>query len=176
MVIDPCALCDALRMVVAVRPSRTEDGCALREIERAAGERFREVGLPDVADDEPLSVEVLARYAMEGRSWVAVDDAGNPIGYVIFHVIDGNAHVEQISVLPDHQGTGAGRALHRRTFRAQGCARRVPPARERARSGKRSSSCLGRTLAEQLAGAARPGSTERFRLLAVMNPVPLRPV
>lgn len=98
-------------MVVAVRPSRTEDGCALREIERAAGERFREVGLPDVADDEPLPTEVLARYAMEGRSWVAVDDAGNPIGYVIVDVIDENAHVEQISVLPDHQGTGAGRAL-----------------------------------------------------------------
>ncbi len=114
MVIDTCALCDALCVVIAVRPSRTEDGCALREIERAAGERFREVGLPDVADDEPLSVEALARYAMEGRSWVAVDDSGNPIGYVIVDVIDENAHVEQVSVLPDHQGTGTGRALFER--------------------------------------------------------------
>jgi len=96
-------------MVIAVRASRTEEGGALREIERAAGERFREVGLSDVADDEPFSVEVPARYAMEGRSWVAVDDAGKPIGYVVVDVVDENAHVEQISVLPDHQGTVARR-------------------------------------------------------------------
>lgn len=87
---------------------------ALREIERRAGERFREVGLPEVADDEPPSVEALARYAEDGRSWVAVGPDEMPIGYVLADVVDGCAHIEQVSVRPDHQGAGIGRALVQR--------------------------------------------------------------
>jgi GNAT superfamily N-acetyltransferase len=98
-------------MTAALRPARPEDGGALRDIERLAGERFREVGLPEVADDEPAPTEVLARYADEGRSWVAVDGTDLPIGYVLVDVVDGCAHVEQLSVRPDHQGSGLGRAL-----------------------------------------------------------------
>jgi GNAT superfamily N-acetyltransferase len=98
-------------MPVTVRPAWPSDGPALRRIERSAGERFRTVGLSDVADDQPASQEVLARYAADGRSWVAIDDAGTPIGYVLVDVVDGNAHVEQVSVDPGHQGVGVGRAL-----------------------------------------------------------------
>lgn len=97
--------------VLAVRTSRREDGPALQEIERLAGERFRVVGLDAVADDEPASVDDLAEYAAEGRSWVAVDAADHPVGYVLVDEVDGNAHVEQLSVRPDHQGLGVGRAL-----------------------------------------------------------------
>jgi len=42
---------------------------------------------------------------------VALDEAGRPIGYVLIDDIDGNAHIEQVSVLPAHQGQGVGRAL-----------------------------------------------------------------
>jgi GNAT superfamily N-acetyltransferase len=94
-----------------IRPGVVEDGDALREIERQAGARFRDVGMARVADDEPMSVEELARYAEEARSWVAVDERGEPIGYVVVDVVDGNAHVEQVSVQPDQQGRGVGRAL-----------------------------------------------------------------
>ena len=83
----------------------------LQEIERLAGRRFREVGRPEVADDEPASLAILARYMAPGRSWVALDEAGRPIGYVLIDDIDGNAHIEQVSVLPAHQGQGVGRAL-----------------------------------------------------------------
>ena len=65
---------------------------ALPEIERFAGERFREVGLSDVADDEPFSQDELARYAADGRCWVALDESGNPIGYVLLDEADGNAN------------------------------------------------------------------------------------
>jgi GNAT superfamily N-acetyltransferase len=98
-------------MSVAVRPPSTDELPALRTIERLAGERFRDLGLPEVADDEPWSLDLLARYARDGRCWVAVDDAAGPIGYVLVDSIDGNAHVEQVSVRPDHQGSGVGRAL-----------------------------------------------------------------
>ena len=93
-----------------IRPAAPADGEALRRLEVAAGARFREVGLGAVADDEPPSVEALAAYAEAGRSWVAEDD-GEPVGYVLVDVVDGCAHVEQVSVHPDHQGRGVGRAL-----------------------------------------------------------------
>lgn len=98
-------------MRFAVRPARPDDGETLREIERLAGSRFREVGLHSVADHEPLGADVLAGYATDGRSWVAVDEAGVVLGYALVDEVDGCAHVEQISVRPDAQGHGIGRAL-----------------------------------------------------------------
>ena len=100
-----------VRMSIAIRPPSIDELPALRAIERLAGERFREMGLPEVADDEPPPLDVLARYAGDGRCWVAVDDAAGPIGYVVVDSVDGNAHVEQVSVHPAHQGAGVGRAL-----------------------------------------------------------------
>jgi GNAT superfamily N-acetyltransferase len=97
--------------VTTIRGARAEDGEVLREIERLAGQRFREVGLEAVADDEPPSLETLASYAAAERAWVAVDGAGTPIGYVLVDVVDGCAHVEQISVRPDSQDMGVGRQL-----------------------------------------------------------------
>ena len=105
-----------------IRPSSPADGERLREIERAAGERFREVDLAAIAEDEPMSVDELAAYAGDGRSWVATiaddrnsdsdsDRLASVVGYVLVDVVDGHAHIEQISVDPDVQGQGVGRAL-----------------------------------------------------------------
>lgn len=77
----------------------------------AAGAPFAAVGMADIADAEPMSADRLASYAAAGRSWVAVDHHAMPVGYVVVDVIDGGAHVEQISVHPDHQGQGVGRRL-----------------------------------------------------------------
>ena len=98
-------------MTVVIRSSRPQDGPALQEIERLAAEQFRQVGLHQIADDEPDSVEILAEYATAGRSWSAVDDKDWPVGYALVDDVDGNAHIEQISVRPDHQSLGVGRAL-----------------------------------------------------------------
>lgn len=96
---------------LTIRPTTPDDSGALQDVERAAGEMFRTAGYPAVADDEPFPAEVLAGYAAAGRAWLAADDSGRPIGYVIVDLIDGNAHVEQVSVHPEHQGQGVGRAL-----------------------------------------------------------------
>jgi len=100
-------------VVVAVRPALPDDGPVLRDIERLAGERFRDVGLDNIADDTALSLDELTRYATLGRAWVATSDkaAGAPVGYLLADVVDSNAHIEQMSVRPDHQGVGVGRAL-----------------------------------------------------------------
>ena len=94
-----------------IRPLRREDFESARAIEWAAGEQFRGVGLDYVAEHGPATAEELAVYAEAGRGWVALDDDQRPIGYVVVDVVDGNAHIEQVSVRPDHQGKGVGRAL-----------------------------------------------------------------
>ena len=98
-------------MFASVRLARTEEAPALRVIERRAGEQFRSVGLDDVADDEPGSVEELVEYVDAGRGWVAVDEDDRPIGYLLVDEVDGLAHIEQVSVEPEYQGMGVGRSL-----------------------------------------------------------------
>ncbi len=67
--------------------------------------------MADVAADEPMSSQKLAAYARAGRSWVATDQEDHVVGYVVVEVVDGCAHIEQVSVEPGHQGQGLGRAL-----------------------------------------------------------------
>jgi GNAT superfamily N-acetyltransferase len=96
--------------VATVRPARAEDLPVLREIERRAEEPFRALGMDAVADDEPPSEEELARYQRAGRAWVAVD-ADHVVAYLLLGVVDGTAHVEQVSVDPSHARQGLGRRL-----------------------------------------------------------------
>jgi GNAT superfamily N-acetyltransferase len=98
-------------VAIVIRAAGPHDSPELQEIERLAGERFRDVGMPEIADDDPPSLATLGAYARAGRSWVALDPAGTPVGYLLADVVDGAAHIEQVSVRPDHQGTGVGRAL-----------------------------------------------------------------
>lgn len=93
-----------------IRLGRIEDIAPIRAIERAAGQRFVQVGMADIAAHEPIGPEPLGEYVSDGRCWVATDDDA-PVGYAVVDVIDGAAHIEQISVMPSHQGRGYGRAL-----------------------------------------------------------------
>lgn len=90
---------------------------ALRAIERAAGRWFADVGMPDIADDDPLPVDVLDRYRRAGTAWVAVDPADRPVAYLVAEFVDDAVHVEQVSVHPDHAGHGIGRSLLERAAR-----------------------------------------------------------
>lgn len=108
-----------------IRPVAGADLPVLRDIERAAGEAFRAVGMPEIADDEPLPVDALAAYADAGRAWVAVPDGegpppprsrpagagGRPVAYLVADLVDGNLHIEQVSVHPDAARRGIGRSL-----------------------------------------------------------------
>jgi GNAT superfamily N-acetyltransferase len=96
---------------VPIRPPLQDELSMLRSIQRDSGQGYRKYGLNDVADHEPPSVEVFAAYVDDGRAWVSVDDFDQPIGFIIVDIIDGGAHIEQVSVLPVHQGEGIGRAL-----------------------------------------------------------------
>lgn len=96
---------------MSIRVARAGDLDVLVEIERAAGETFRSLGMDLVADDGPGSVEELTPYAGDGRALVSVDVRDRPVGYLLIDVVDGAAHIEQVSVHPDHARRGVGGAL-----------------------------------------------------------------
>lgn len=83
----------------------------MQEIERAAGAVFAEIDMREIADDEPLPLEELAIYQRGGRAWVAEDGAGRPVAYLIADLVDGNVHIEQVSVHPVAARQGIGRRL-----------------------------------------------------------------
>jgi GNAT superfamily N-acetyltransferase len=72
---------------------------------------FRDLGMDKVADDDPGSVEELAAFQRAGRALVYPDEHDGPVAYLLLGVIDGYAHVEQVSVHPGHGRRGIGRAL-----------------------------------------------------------------
>jgi GNAT superfamily N-acetyltransferase len=94
-----------------IRAATAADSAVLQDIERAAGAQFATVGLADIAAHEPFAIAELDAYAADGRSWVATDPDGGLCGYAVADVLDGCAHLEQVSVRPEHQGRGIGRAL-----------------------------------------------------------------
>jgi ribosomal protein S18 acetylase RimI-like enzyme len=92
-----------------IRDARLDELPLLREIERAAGAPFREIGMPEIADDEPPSLETLTGYVRAGRAWVAVERG--PAGYLLADLVDGAVHIEQVSVDPRFARRGTGRSL-----------------------------------------------------------------
>ncbi|MFY1576885.1 GNAT family N-acetyltransferase [Verrucosispora sp. WMMD703] len=94
-----------------IREARQDELPILQDIERAAGQCFRDVGMPQIADDAPLPLDILVRYREAGRAWVATDTTERPVGYLIADLVDGNFHIEQVSVHPDAARRGIGRQL-----------------------------------------------------------------
>jgi len=96
---------------VVIRAAAAGDIAAMRDIEVAAGRAFAGVGMDAVAGDEALPAEELLGYQRDGRAWVAVDADDRPVAYVITDLVDGNGHVEQVSVDPAYGGRGIGASL-----------------------------------------------------------------
>jgi GNAT superfamily N-acetyltransferase len=71
---------------------------------------FVDVGMPEIAADEPPSMATLESYRAAGRAW-AVESSGMVAGYVLVDVVDGAAHIEQVSVDPAFARRGLGRRL-----------------------------------------------------------------
>lgn len=94
-----------------IRPAAFGDLPALQDVERAAGAPFRDLGMPEIADDEPPALDTLERFRRAGRCWVAADERDRPAAYLIAEPVDGALHVEQVSVHPRAAGRGVGRSL-----------------------------------------------------------------
>ncbi|MFI9505024.1 GNAT family N-acetyltransferase [Nocardia sp. NPDC052566] len=94
-----------------IRPATEADLPVLQDIERAAGKPFADIGMTMVAEDEPPTLEALREFLRAGRAWVWSNYADRAIGYLVLDVVDGAAHVAQVSVDPDHAGRKIGKQL-----------------------------------------------------------------
>ncbi|MET8158612.1 GNAT family N-acetyltransferase [Sphaerisporangium sp. NPDC005289] len=96
---------------MSIRMAALDELSLLQDIERAAGRSFLDLGMTKVADDEPFPIDVLAGYQRAGRAWVKTDAGDRPVAYLLADVIDGNLHLEQVSVHPASARRGMGRSL-----------------------------------------------------------------
>ncbi|MEU8268387.1 GNAT family N-acetyltransferase [Sphaerisporangium sp. NPDC049002] len=96
---------------MSIRVAGIDELSLLQDIERAAGLAFDDIGMPAIAADEPLPLDVLAGYQRAGRAWVKADSGNRPVAYLIADVIDGSLHLEQVSVHPASARHGMGRSL-----------------------------------------------------------------
>lgn len=124
-----------------IRLGVEEDLTRCQQIERAAGEAFRPLGMAAVADDDPPSLEELRRFVKSESLWVATvadeladahapgygaEAAGSPsadptdppawntaplCAYLLADPVDGCTHIEQVSVHPAHAGHRIGARL-----------------------------------------------------------------
>ena len=94
-----------------VRNARPHELGHLAHIESDASERFRWIGMDDVAEAPLLPRETLARAQSRGTLWVAVSDHDLPLGFALGSVFDGLGYLEELSVLVKASGRGLGRRL-----------------------------------------------------------------
>lgn len=94
-----------------IRRAEPGDLPALPAIEVAAGESFRALGMDEIADDPPPGLAALAGYQARGRAWVATDHLNRPVAYLLVELVGDDAHIEQVSVHPDHAGKRLGAGL-----------------------------------------------------------------
>lgn len=95
---------------VLLRPGRREDFSFLQALERDAAARFR--ALPDFPEipDDVTPVEELEAARVAGLLWVA-EAGGEVAGYAYAAMLDGNLHLEEVSVSREFGRRGIGRRL-----------------------------------------------------------------
>jgi len=95
--------------VPIIRPATEVDLERLVDVEVKAGQLFHTVGMSKVAEDVPGRGEL--REAIESeRVWVT-EVGAEVAGYISAEVLDGNAHVAQVSVAPEYAGQRIGRTM-----------------------------------------------------------------
>jgi GNAT superfamily N-acetyltransferase len=94
-----------------IRFATADEFPVLQDIERAAGDPFRGLGMVEIAEDEPPAADVLELCRRAGRLWVTADDEDRPVAYLMGEPVDDAFHVEQVSVHPAAARRGVGRAL-----------------------------------------------------------------
>ena len=89
----------------AIRRARPDELPRLLAIEWEAGGAFAGIGMPEIAEDDPGTVDDVA------GAWIAVDGDDRPVAYLVSSVVDGCAHIDQVTVHPSHARRGIGAAL-----------------------------------------------------------------
>jgi len=96
---------------VRIEPAQVGDLPKLARVERAANRLFVERGVAGVGADDVTSLAELAEARAAGLLWVARSEGGEPVGFALLCLVDGQPHVEEIDVDPAFGRRGIGRAL-----------------------------------------------------------------
>ncbi len=96
---------------VRIEAAQAEDLPQLARVERAANRLFVERGVDGVTADDVTSLAELAEAHEAGLLWVARRASGEPIGFALLCLADGQPHVEEIDVDPAYGRRGIGRTL-----------------------------------------------------------------
>ncbi len=96
---------------VRIRAARVTELPFLQTIDRAAGQMFGDIGMPEIAEHHWWPLPVLADRHDAGRLWVAADQADEPVAFLMADLVDGCMHIEQVTVRPASARRGLGRRL-----------------------------------------------------------------
>jgi GNAT superfamily N-acetyltransferase len=93
-------------------PGGAQQRCGAHPRPRARRrKRFVDIGLDSIAGDEPTSTALLRTHIDASTAWVAVDDIDRIVGAAWASIVDGEGHLDQLSVAVDTGRRGVGRAL-----------------------------------------------------------------
>jgi GNAT superfamily N-acetyltransferase len=93
-----------------IRLAKERDLPHLPQIEERTAQMFAPFGLDELFAPGPNRLDEMRPYFDANHIWVAEVD-GTPIGFAMAKVVDGNAHLEEVDVLPEYGRQGIGRAL-----------------------------------------------------------------
>lgn len=95
----------------SIRLARYDEVPLMADIERIAAENFAPYGLDKIMGESLEPLEMLQEGVRDGRLWVAVDANDHPIGFALAIILEGQPHLDELDVLPDHGKRGLGTAL-----------------------------------------------------------------
>lgn len=94
-----------------IRPAKPSEFERLQHIDSSAGQAFAAFGMPEVAEDAPPTIGMFESYLDRDALWVYVDQLDRAIAFIMLDVVDGDLHIAQVSVHPEHAGHGYGARL-----------------------------------------------------------------
>jgi GNAT superfamily N-acetyltransferase len=94
-----------------LRPATSADIGAMQALEVDAGRRFRDIGMDEIADDDPPAIDLLEAHIANGSAWVVTDTDGQALGYAVASMVDDEGHLDQVSVAEHAGRRGVGTAL-----------------------------------------------------------------
>ena len=93
-----------------IRPAVTPDLAEIPKIELAAATLFSEADLPQNLRHKVTAAAELRSAKRNGRLWVAVVDA-RITGFAMANIVDGQAYLDELDVLPEFGRRGIGKRL-----------------------------------------------------------------
>ena len=98
-------------MTFSVTLAGKEHLAAIGPIELAAAAMFSETDLPPGIRYRVTEAELLRGAQKDRRIWVALAGSGVPVGFALATLVDDEAHLDEIDVLPNYGQQGIGTEL-----------------------------------------------------------------